>query len=124
MLQYDLTHTRLFEAPTRATLPTEAELFVVTAALLLVNDTSYSAFDRDELNLTQLNVDAVAVSGLEHFRNPIAVDLEGIIFTRLLFGNFAGSDFQLIQRWEDNFLRHVPYYFISQNNNRGTEFLR
>ena len=59
MIQYDLTHTRLFEAPTRATLPSDAELFVVTAALLLVNDASYSEISRDDLALTKANVDAV-----------------------------------------------------------------
>ena len=60
MLQYDLTHTRLFESPSRDKLPSDAELFVVTAALLLVNEASYSQFEREALALTAVNVDAVA----------------------------------------------------------------
>ena len=41
MLQYDLTGTRLFDAETRAGVPTDAEVFAITAALLLIQDVAY-----------------------------------------------------------------------------------
>jgi len=60
MLQYDLTHTPLFKAKSRIKAPNDAELFVVTAALLLVNQASYSELTRAKLTLTEANVEAVA----------------------------------------------------------------
>ena len=42
MIQYDLSQTPLFNATSRIKAPNDAELFVVTAALLLVNQASYS----------------------------------------------------------------------------------
>jgi len=75
MLQYDLTHTQLFESPTRAKLPSDAELFVVTAALLLVNEASYSQFEQKALALTTANVDAVAAC-IEKRLPEFARDLE------------------------------------------------
>lgn len=75
MLQYDLTNTHLFESPTRAKLPSEAELFVVTAALLLVNEASYSQFEQKALALTAANVDAVAAC-IEKRLPEFARDLE------------------------------------------------
>ncbi len=75
MLQYDLTHTRLFESPTRTNLPSDAELFVVTAALLLINEASYSRFEQEVLALTAANVDAVAAC-IEQRLPEFARDLE------------------------------------------------
>ena len=49
MLQYDLTGTRLFHATTRADLPSDAAMFVVTAALLLYHEASYSSLSRSTL---------------------------------------------------------------------------
>jgi len=75
MLQYDLTHTRLFESPSRDKLPSDAELFVVTAALLLVNEASYSQFEQKALALTAANADAVAAC-IEKRLPEFARDLE------------------------------------------------
>lgn len=75
MLQYDLTHTQLFESPTRAKLPSDAELFVVTAALLLVNEAAYSQFERNAFALTATNVNAVATC-IERRLPEFARDLE------------------------------------------------
>ncbi len=60
MIQYDLTHTPLFNATSCVKAPDDAELFVVTAALLLVNEASYSELARSEITLTSDNVEAVA----------------------------------------------------------------
>ena len=60
MVQYDLTQTPLFNATSRVKAPNDAELFVVTAALLLVNQASYSEIGRSEIMLTSANVEAVA----------------------------------------------------------------
>ena len=60
MLQYDFTDTSLFEKPSRATLPSEAEMFVVTAALLLINEATYSELEHGEVALSDSNLQAVA----------------------------------------------------------------
>lgn len=60
MIQYDLTQTPLFNATTVVKAPNDAELFVVTAALLLVNEASYSELGRSEITLTSDNVESVA----------------------------------------------------------------
>jgi len=89
MLQYDLTRTRLSEAPTRATLPSDAELFVVTAALLLVNDASYSEFNQNELTLTKANVDAVAAC-IEKRLPEFARDLQVRVTLRKRLADLVG----------------------------------
>lgn len=58
MLQYDLTDTPLFD--TDASMPTEAEMFIFTAALMLVKDFTYSDLDYVELRLDARSVEAVA----------------------------------------------------------------
>ncbi len=60
MIQYDLTQTPLFNATTGVKAPNDAELFVVTAALLLVNEASYSELGRSEIALSSDNVESVA----------------------------------------------------------------
>lgn len=60
MLQYDLTHTKLFDAPTRALLPSEAEMFAITVALLLIHDMAYTDLARGEVELRSEDLTAVA----------------------------------------------------------------
>lgn len=60
MLQYDLTGTPLFHAATRADLPDDAEMFVVTAALLLYHDASYDSLSRRALVFDEADVAGVA----------------------------------------------------------------
>ncbi len=60
MLQYDLTGTPLFEAETSAALPTEAEMFAITAALLLIHDVAFAELVLGEVELTDADVEPVA----------------------------------------------------------------
>ena len=60
MLQYDLTQTALFESVSREELPTEAEMFVLTVALLLVRDAAYSELEEGEMRVSDEDVAALA----------------------------------------------------------------
>jgi len=60
MLQYDLTQTALFESVSREELPTEAEIFVLTVALLLVRDAAYSELEESEMRVSDEDVPAFA----------------------------------------------------------------
>ena len=60
MLQYDLTATQLFDAETRSALPTDGELFAITAALLLIQDVAYGELARQELELAVGDVENLA----------------------------------------------------------------
>ena len=60
MLQYDLTSTRLFDAETGAGVPTDAEIFAITAALLLIQDVAYAELACKELELAAGDVENVA----------------------------------------------------------------
>ena len=60
MLQYDLTGTRFFRAATRADLPGDAEMFVITAALLLFHDVSYSSLPQCTLVFDESDLAGVA----------------------------------------------------------------
>ncbi len=60
MLHYDLTGTRLFHAATRSGLPGDAEMFVVTAALLLYHDASYDSLSRRALVFDEADLAGVA----------------------------------------------------------------
>ena len=59
MLQYDLTETKLFDAGPDARLPSDAELFAITVALLLVHEAAYSDLRGGEVALTGANFDPV-----------------------------------------------------------------
>ena len=59
MLQYDLTSTRMF-GQDRPTLPTDAEMFAITAALLLMHDVAYRDLRQQEVELTGADVENVA----------------------------------------------------------------
>ena len=60
MLQYDLTGTQLFDSETRSAVPTDGEIFAITAALLLVQDVAYGELARQELELAAGDVENVA----------------------------------------------------------------
>jgi hypothetical protein len=75
MLQYDLTQTRLFHDPNVVPLPDEAELFGITAALLLLNNVSYAELVGHDVALTDANVDAVATC-LDERLPQLARDLQ------------------------------------------------
>ena len=60
MLQYDLTGTQFFHAEARSAVPTDAEIFAITAALLLTQDVAYGELARQELELVAGDVENVA----------------------------------------------------------------
>lgn len=60
MLQYDLTGTRLFNATSREQLPTDAEMFSLTAAFLVLRDAAYSDLNECELILSLKDVEDFA----------------------------------------------------------------
>lgn len=60
MLQYDLTGTRFFDAETHPAVPTDAEMFAITAALLLAQDVAYGELARHELELAAGDVESIA----------------------------------------------------------------
>ena len=60
MLQYDLTHTQFFNAETRSALPTDGEIFAITAALLLTQDIAYGEVASQELEFGPGDVETVA----------------------------------------------------------------
>jgi len=59
MLEYDLTDSRLFASQENAKPPSDAEMFVLTASLLLVYEAAYSDLIDGEMALTESNADAV-----------------------------------------------------------------
>ena len=73
MLQYDLTQTALFESVSREELPTEAEMFVLTVALLLVRDAAYSELEESEMRVSDEGVAALAEC-IEYRLSPLARD--------------------------------------------------
>ena len=60
MLQYDLTDTRFFDAESRGSLPSDAEMFVITAALLLFHDVAYTSLAECEIVFVEADVSGVA----------------------------------------------------------------
>ena len=73
MLQYDLTETALFDCASREELPTEAEMFVLTIALLLIREAAYADFARAELRVSDDDVAALAEC-IEYRLSPLARD--------------------------------------------------
>ena len=60
MLQYDLTDTSFFGAESYADLPSDAEMFVVTAALLLYHDASYGSLSRHPVVFNEADLAGLA----------------------------------------------------------------
>lgn len=60
MLQYDLTSTRFFDADSRGELPNDAEVFAVTAALLLFHGVAYKSLAEREIVFVEADLAGVA----------------------------------------------------------------
>ena len=60
MLLYDLTDTPFFRADSCENLPTEAEMFAITAALLLVHDVGYTSLAHREIVFDEADLAGVA----------------------------------------------------------------
>jgi len=89
MLEYDLTQTALFDCASRKQLPTEAEMFAITAALLLVHDAAYADLARRELHFSQDDIVAVAES-IEYRLSPLARDFMDAERLRHRLRDFVG----------------------------------
>ncbi len=89
MLQYDLTETKLFSSTSGLKAPTEAEMFVITAALLLVHEAAYSDLEGGEVALTHENADAVA-DCIEQRLPEFARDLQVVALLRKRLHHMIG----------------------------------
>lgn len=89
MLQYDLSATRLFASDTSMKAPSEAEMFVITAALLLVYEAAYTDLQGGEVSLTAANVDAVA-DCIEQRLPEFARDFEVVTLLRKRLQHLVG----------------------------------
>lgn len=69
MLQYDLTETRFFDADSCGTLPNDAEMFAITAALLLFHDAAYTSLAECEIVFGE--ADLVGVAECIEYRLPV-----------------------------------------------------
>ena len=73
MLEYDLTETALFDCASREELPTEAEMFVLTVALLLIREAAYADLARAELRVSDDDVGSL-VECIEYRLSPLTRD--------------------------------------------------
>lgn len=89
MLEYDFTNTRLFESKLRNDLPSDAEMFVVTTALLLVHDAAYADLASQELRLSEEDLHAV-VECIEYRLPPLARDFGDAEHLRRRLRDFVG----------------------------------
>jgi|GEM_PF-3301185 len=89
MLQYDLSETKLFASNTALKAPSEAEMFVITAALLLIHEAAYSDLRGGEVALTAANVDAVA-GCIEQRLPEFARDFEVVTLLRKRLQHLVG----------------------------------
>ena len=72
MLQFDLTATRFVEVYP-GDFPNDAEMFVITAALLLLNDASYADMSNREFHVAGNDIEALAEC-IEFRLAPLARD--------------------------------------------------
>lgn len=87
MLQYDLTNTRIFDPDVR--LPTQAEMSVISLALMLVKDVSYAELEGAEIELDRSMPESVATCIERHmpiFTQDVGVGQE----LRRRLEDFAG----------------------------------
>lgn len=89
MLQYDLTETPLFGCESRAQLPTEAEMFVLTVALLLIRDAAYTDFAGIELRVAEEDISALAEC-IEYRVSPFTRDFGDAEHLRDRLRSFVG----------------------------------
>lgn len=66
MIEYDLTATRIAQSDERIAVPTEAELFAITVALLLMEGRSFSDLSCHSVSLTPRNHRRIAQLIEEH----------------------------------------------------------
>ena len=95
MLQYHFTSTRLFESESRNDLPSDAEMFVITAALLLVHDAAYADLACHDLQLSDEAVNAL-VECIEYRLHPLARDFGDTEHLRRRLQDFVGLRIGLI----------------------------
>ena len=95
MLEYDLTSTRLFESESRNELPGDAEMFAITAALLLVHDAAYADLACRDLQLFEEDINAVAEC-IEYRLVPLARDFGDAERLRRRLRDFVGLRISLI----------------------------
>jgi hypothetical protein len=89
MLQYDLTDTRFFDAESRGSLPNDAEMFAITAALLLFHDVAYTSLA--ERDLVFVEADIAGVAECIEYRLPVFVgDVGGGSQLRQRLRDFIG----------------------------------
>lgn len=89
MLQYDLTDTRFFDAELRGSLPNAAEMFAITAALLLFHDVAYTSLAERELVFVE--ADIAGVAECIEYRLPVFVrDVGGGSQLRQRLRDFVG----------------------------------
>lgn len=89
MLQYDLTSTPLLNSSAVNSFPNEAEMFAVTAALLLLNDAPYSDLVDQELQITAEEIEALAQC-IEYKLSPFAFDFGDPETLRARLREFVG----------------------------------
>jgi len=89
MIQYDLTATRLFDACSRESLPTEAEMFALTVALLLIREAAYSDLHLCDLVIVSSDVEDLALC-VETQLAPFARDLGRGLCLRERLLDFVG----------------------------------
>ncbi len=89
MLLYDLTESGLFHADTRDAWPTDAEMFAITVALLLVHEATYTDLWHEELRLSAEDLTAVAEC-IEYRLHPLGRDFGDPERLRTRLRDFVG----------------------------------
>ncbi len=89
MLQYDLTETRLFDCVSHEDLPSDADMFVLTVALLLVRDAAYTDLARSEMRVLEEDVPALAEC-IEYRLSSLSRDFSDPERLRNRLRNFVG----------------------------------
>ncbi len=89
MLQYDLTGTRFFDADAGGRLPNDAEMFAITAALLLFHDAAYTSLPEREIVFSE--ADLAGVAECIEYRLPVFLrDVGGGSQLRRRLRDFVG----------------------------------
>ena len=89
MLQYDLTNTPLFAAESSITVPSDAEMFALTVALLVVHGSSYTDLAAHELEFCASDVERVAEC-IEYRLPMLLVDVRAGAALRDRLRDFVG----------------------------------
>jgi len=89
MLQYDLTGTQFFDAHSRVDLPGDAEMFVLTVALLLHHDAAYTSLTGQSIVFDAEDVSGVAEC-IEYRLPSFADDIGRALALRQRLRDFVG----------------------------------